>query len=126
MDVPSTEGQQSEEKRGRTLRKELLFFIPAAGKLPPPEILAEYATIDPEYPAFFRETFTRELKRNFIYQMATLVGAILFASLLVSSATFLAYTDHPKIATGLLGVNLIGVVVKVLATSKRGSDAEVR
>lgn len=120
--MPSTESQSDESStsRPRSLQKENLVFIPSAGKLPPPEILAAYADIDPDYPAFLRKTFTAELKRNFIYQMATWIGAILFASLLVGSATFLAYTNHPKMATAVIGVNLIGVVAKLLAKSKRG------
>jgi len=123
MAVPSTEGQPEElsTPKPRSLQKEHLVFIPSAGKLPPPEILAAYAEIDPDYPSFLRETFASELKRNFTYQMTTWIGAILFASLLVCSATFLAYTNHPKMATALIGINLIGVVAKLLAKSKRGS-----
>jgi hypothetical protein len=108
--------------RPRVLQKENLVFIPSAGKLPPPDILAMYAAIDPDYPAFLRETFTAELERNFIFQMSTWIGAILFASLLVCSATFLAYTEHPKIASAIVGVNLIGVVGKLLGKSKRGAS----
>ena len=100
---------------------EKLQFIPSAGKLPPPDILAMYAAIDSTYPAFLQETFKAELKRNFTYQMTTWIGAILFASLLVCSATFLAYTDHPKIASAIVGVNLVGVVAKLLAKSRRGN-----
>jgi hypothetical protein len=80
-----------------------------------------YAAIDSTYPAFLQETFKAELKRNFTYQMTTWIGAILFASLLVCSATFLAYTDHPKIASAIVGVNLVGVVAKLLAKSRRGN-----
>lgn len=106
-------------KRPRSLQKENLVFIPSTGKLPPPEILALYASIDPEYPAFLRQTFTVELKRNFIYQMATWIAAIMFASLLVGSATFLTSTNHPKMASAVVGVNLLGIVGKLLAKSKR-------
>jgi len=67
-----------------------------------------------------RETCSRELKRSFIFQMSTWIGAILFGTLLVGSATFLAYTNHPKIAAAIVGVNLISVVVKLLAKATRG------
>jgi hypothetical protein len=53
--------------------------------------------------------------------MTTWIGAILFASLLVCSATFLVYTDHPKMASAIVGANLTGVVLKLLTKSKRGS-----
>lgn len=109
-------------KRPRSLQRENLVFIPSTGRLPPPEVLALYASIDPEYPAFLRKTLSVELKRNFIYQMATWIGAILFALVLVGSATFLTYTGHPKMASAVVGVNLLGIVGKLLAKSKRENE----
>jgi hypothetical protein len=98
---------------------EALQFNPKSGKLPAPEAMAMYAAIDPEFPAFLRETFTLEQKRNFTYQMTTLSLAIGFASLLAGLAAFMAYTEHPRMALAFLGTNVLGIAVKILAKSTR-------
>jgi hypothetical protein len=105
-----------------TVAREHLIFSPAAGKLPPPEVLEVYARIDPSYPREMMDVFKTELRRNFIYQILTWTGAILFASLLVCSATFLSYTGHPRMASAVVGVNLLGIVGKFLAKSNRGTQ----
>ncbi len=96
------------------------LFTPAKGQLPPPEVLALYAAIDPEYPAFLRQTFVVELRRNFIYQILAISIAAAFAALMVAASTFLIYTNHPKMAGAMIGANALAFAGKVLAKSRRG------
>lgn len=92
-------------------------FAPVAGKLPPPEVMADYAAIDPSYPEFLKETFRAELRRNFVYQMVALGAGWLFGMALVGGAVFLAYTNHPKMALTLVGANCLGLASRMLAKS---------
>ena len=101
---------------------EKTLFNPSKGILPPPEVLLLDFEVDPAYPAFVRETFAKELKRNFIYQIVAFVGGLFFGLTLVAASTFLAYTDHPKMAAVLLGVNVLGFAGKLLGKSRRGED----
>jgi hypothetical protein len=96
------------------------LFAPARGQLPPPEVLALYAAIDPEYPAFLRQTFIIELRRNFAYQVLAMCIAAIFASLIVAASTFLIYTGHPKMAGAMIGANALAFAGKILAKSRRG------
>jgi uncharacterized membrane protein len=67
-----------------------LVFNPGAGKLPTPEALASYAAIDPGYPAFLKEVFATELKRNYNYQLIALIAGWTFALSLAVEAGVLA------------------------------------
>ncbi len=80
-----------------------------------------YAAIDPEYPTFLRQSFTAELKRNFIYQMTTWIVAVAFSAFLAGLAAIMAYTEHPKMAVTFISTNILGIAVKLLGKSKRGS-----
>jgi hypothetical protein len=104
------------EKRGAGEK----LFAPAKGQLPPPEILTLYAAIDPEYPAFLRQAFLVELRRNFIYQILAVSIAAAFASLMVAASTFLIYMGHPKMAGVMIGANALAFAGKLLAKSRRG------
>jgi hypothetical protein len=98
------------------------LFAPAQGQLPPPETLALYAAIDPDYPAFLRQTFVLELKRNFVYQVLAIGIAAGFAVLIAAASTFLIYTDHPKMAGVMIGANALAFAGKLLAKSRRGDS----
>ncbi len=97
-------------------------FLPASGSLPTPEVLAAYAEIDPEYPAFLREVFAQELKRNYTYQIVAVVAGCVFGTVLVGGACYTAATGHPAIAATLVGANCISVLTKLLskAATRRG------
>jgi hypothetical protein len=96
------------------------LFAPAKGQLPPPEVLALYAAIDPEYPVFLRQTFIVELRRNFAYQVLAMCVAAAFAALMVAASTFLIYTGHPKMAGVMIGANALAFAGKLLGKSRRG------
>lgn len=97
-------------------------FIPASGALPTPDVLAAYAAIDPEYPAFLRSIFDLELRRNFTYQIVVVIASCVFGCVLVGGACYMGTTGHPGLAATLVGANCIGVLTKLLtrAATRRG------
>jgi len=97
-------------------------FKPSKGVLPAPEVLYLYREVDPSYPTFIKDLAAKELMRNFIYEVAAVIGGILFGLALVGSFTFLVYTNHPTMAGFLLGVNALGFAGKLLGKSRRGED----
>jgi hypothetical protein len=103
---------------GSSLRIEAVpaVFNPATGQLPSPEALAAYAAIDPSYPAFLREAFKAELKRNYQYQLIALIAGWSFGTLLLSGSVLLAY------ANTLIGANMIGLATRMLTkgATRRG------
>jgi hypothetical protein len=102
----------------------LAQFIPREGTIPDPSYLSLYAVIDPQYPAWFRATCDRELRRNFIYEMVAVTSGVICVVAALASATFLAYTGHSKMALAVLGANFLGTIGKILAKATRGSRKE--
>jgi hypothetical protein len=91
-----------------------VLFNPGAGHLPVPEVMASYASIDPSYPAFLKEVFTAELRRNYQYQLVALVAGWSFGALLLTGAVFLVYTGHPQMAGAMIGANVVGLATRML------------
>jgi hypothetical protein len=50
---------------------------------------------------------------------------LLFGLTLVAASTFLVYTNHPKMAGVLLGVNVLGFAGKLPGKSRRGEDQDL-
>jgi hypothetical protein len=69
--------QQSRKESSPTqvgAKREVVSLTPAAGRLPTPKALADYAAINPSYPDKLMESFGLELKRNYQYQLVALVA----------------------------------------------------
>jgi len=93
---------------------EHLEFVPKAGKLPTPEVIASYAAIDPKFPQQIIGTFQLELKRNFRYQVFALVAGWTFALSLAVEAGVLTVQGHEKLALILIGANALGLATRML------------
>jgi hypothetical protein len=76
--------------------------------------MASYASIDPSYPAFLKEVFTAELRRNYQYQLVALVAGWSFGALLLTGAVLLVYTGHPQMAGAMIGANVVGLATRML------------
>jgi len=115
--VPDDSFLQSSEEPGSTpvkLPLQAVAFTPAAGRLPTPKALAEYAAINPAYPEKLIDSFASELRRNYQYQLVALVAGWTFALALAVEAGFLTIKGHDKMALALIGANAVGLATRML------------